>query len=332
MGSENTNTRQPILSLGLLAVLVIITVAILGIHSSYIPPPVPEFLTKPETPSVKSTENSLRLTSPLDYKKTGPLENYSPETLFEKINGKAPLYLESGFIRLQSQRFVHNSNTALWFEVFIYNMTTDLNAFSVFSTQRRPDTGNNPSLKKFRNYITENGIFAQLGHYYVECIGSSTSELLREGMLKTMQSLIAENTLPTSPINELNLFPQQDLNPQSLKLYLANTFGSEALTNTFLCEYTIDDTPPITAFISSQQNSDQAMRVAEAYSRFLTDSGGSPLAGMSGNIKYIDLYGTVESIFQVNTYVGGVHEADDLESARLISERLFKALQEQTQP
>lgn len=332
MASGKKGAKQPILSLILFAVLGAIAVSILSIHSAFIPAPPPAFLEDSPVPSVhSSTAHSFTLSSPPQFEKAGPSEKYDSEGLFEKINGKAPLYLNAGFIELQSQRFVHKDDSHQWFEFSLYDMAADTNAFSVFSTQRRPDGTISPSLFAYEHYHTENGLYLQLGRYYIECVGSSESALLKEGMVKTVLALLAENTIKTTAIAELNLFAKEGLSPHTLKLYLADVFGSEALTHTFVGQYIIDDLP-ITGFISKQKSSEQAVRVGHDYYQFLIDSGGTPLVDGDGKIKYLNLFGTIESIFQTGIYVAGVHEADNLKNAQIISSRLLKRLQSQISP
>ncbi len=66
-------------------------------------------------------------------------ERFGPDTLYEKINGRADLYLSSGFASLKTQRFSMDKTAGAWVEVFVYDMATPENAFSVFSMQRRED-------------------------------------------------------------------------------------------------------------------------------------------------------------------------------------------------
>lgn len=48
------------------------------------------------------------------------IEEYSAENLYEKINGKAPLYLEAGFKKLTTQRFVSADDESIWMENYVY--------------------------------------------------------------------------------------------------------------------------------------------------------------------------------------------------------------------
>ena len=79
------------------------------------------------------------------FKPLAPIESYGPETLSDKIDGKADLYLPAGFKEMSCRKF--NLDTAAdkaFVEVFIYDMGSAANAFAVFSGQRRPGSPNIP--------------------------------------------------------------------------------------------------------------------------------------------------------------------------------------------
>ena len=112
--------------------------------------------------SATATE-SLSLTdlAPPDVQAFSPPERFDPETLSDKINGKAELYFSAGFRSLETQRFALDGDPTLWFEMFVYDMGTARNAFSVFSMQRRGDLeagGPTPFA-----YATPNGRFLAHG-------------------------------------------------------------------------------------------------------------------------------------------------------------------------
>lgn len=327
MKQKKRQGNQPQISIVVLCILAIITFSILYIHSTFIPTPSPSFFTDKTDLKTKSvTKHHPDLPVPAKFKKLGPQEKYDKEGLFEKINGKAPLYIDNGFVGLISQRFAFLSDSSRWFEFYLYDMENSKNAFAVFSSQRRPDSNTLEPLGKFDHYQTENGLFLRLGKYYIELIGSDTSNEILEAMANISLAFLKTNNIKSSPIEELKLFPEQGLIPTSIRLYQENAFGSDVLTNTFVARYTIDG-QSVTAYISSQTNSNQAELAGEGYYRFLIDSGGAPLEGAKQNIRYVDLFGTIESLIVTDNYVAGVHEADDLQHAEVISKRLLNRLQ-----
>ena len=69
----------------------------------------------------------------------GQAENFNPQNLYHKINGKADLYLASGFVSLKAQRYHLEGDPNSWLEMLAYQMKSPRAAFAVYSQQRRPD-------------------------------------------------------------------------------------------------------------------------------------------------------------------------------------------------
>ncbi len=260
------------------------------------------------------------LTLPANFDFSGKREQYNSEALYEKINGKAPLYLEAGFITLTTQRFKHREDSSLWFELFVYDMGTALNAFSVYSTQRRPGATVISSLGSHDHYKTENGLHLRHGTYYIECIGSTSSALLDEALVAIGQDLLSADPGSGAFITELQLFPDENLVPGSFKLILNNAFGSEALHSTFIAKYRLND-QLVTAFISTQKSPVEARQVAKNYYQFLLDSEGTPDNSVN-SMQLVDLYGLVEIVFADGPYVAGIHEGENRIDALAIGGRL----------
>ncbi len=74
-----------------------------------------------------------------DFPPVGKAETYNTDNLYEKIDGKAPMYQEAGFVKLTTQRFAAKSNSELGLELYLYDMGNAKNAFSVYSRQKRAD-------------------------------------------------------------------------------------------------------------------------------------------------------------------------------------------------
>jgi hypothetical protein len=127
-----------------------------------------------------SVQLSTLVPLPENFTEMTPLETFTPETLYEKIDGQADLYLESGFLQLKSQRYVHTGNQDMWFEVFKYDMGTTENAFSVYSQQYRDD-GHPLEWAKYA-YSVANALFFVHGQDYMEMRAAGTSDELIASM------------------------------------------------------------------------------------------------------------------------------------------------------
>jgi len=273
---------------------------------------------------------------PSGFKKLSEAETYVPENLYEKIDGKATLYIESGFVKLSTQRFVSQNDDTLWFELFLFDMAAPKNAFSVYSVQKRPDVEAFPAMQFA--YSAGNALYFVHDKYYVELVGSSESA----DLLKAMSDL-ADKLTPApvfrqenagvgkvTEIPELTLFPQENLVPGSAKLYLSDVFGFDGLSDTFVCQYRAGD-ESITAFLSKRPSPQDARTVTESYYNFLVDNGGKDKLASDKNLqtikcKVLDFYDTTEIIFAIGPYVAGIHEAKNQQSAEKLAAELFNKL------
>jgi hypothetical protein len=126
---------------------------------------------------------------PSELKDFGPAENFTPDNLYDKIDGKAELYLASGIVGMRCQRFALKADTDQWLEWFVYDMGTLPQAFSVFSTQRRAE-GENLDLTDYA-YRTQNAVYFIAGSNYVEAVASSSNEALMNATLDMARRFVA---------------------------------------------------------------------------------------------------------------------------------------------
>ena len=274
-------------------------------------------------------EVALGRMKPPGFKTFSEAEIYIPENLYEKIDGKAPLYLESGFMELLTQRFISEDDETLWMEIFVYDMAALKNAFSVYSVQKRAGVELLPD-KQF-GYKTSNALYFVHGKYYVELLGSAESAELLGAMGQVMQNI--SSNLPIDKdanIDKLTLFPEEDLVLGSTKLYLTDAFGFEGLTDTFIARYKFGD-EIITAFLSQKDSTAEAITVFENYYKFLLDNGGKELPTTSPKIKFVDFYGTLEIVAVAGPFVFGIHEAENTQLAAKVQKRLINKLLESTE-
>ena len=266
-------------------------------------------------------EPSTLVSLPEDVHVMTPLESFGPDTLYEKINGQADLYLASGFVQLKSQRYAQTGNQDIWFEVFKYDMGTIENAFSVYSQQYRDD-GRPLEWTEFA-YAVPNALFFVHGQDYIEMRAASTSEELFASMEGVAKGYVASNVLEEATVAGFAWFPEKDLDKKSLTLVVSNAFGFERLNQVYTAKYQIDGMT-VTAYVSKRASAAEAAELASAFSEYFLRFGGQELgAGFpSQNGKIIEIMDTFNIIFSEGPYLAGVHEAMNMEIARELASRL----------
>ncbi len=322
-----SNKVETVLGFLILCLLLVIAIGVLIKQSRYDEAPFTAALSK-DLPARDDHDSAGPARDLRDYRPEGwvvmtPAERFGPESLSEKIDGRAELYLSAGFLSLRTQRFAVAGQPEQWLELFLYDMGDRRNAFSVYSTQRRADAEDVPLAQSA--YRTENALFFQHGQFYVEMIG--TSKQMVERMLAIGENFIREHPADADRIDELTLFPEASLVPGSLALLAENVFGFDRLSHTFTARYRLAETE-LTAFLAPQASATAAREMANAYHEFLTANGGEDvsLTVPIPDAWVVKVFDTFEVVFIHDSYLGGVHEAERKDLAEELTLKLKKAL------
>ena len=306
----------------LLAILIIITITLLITQSDY---DMTRFGVGTDVSAPGTEQLSLSSLIPAGFD-TLSNETYLADNLYEKINGKAPLYIESGFVKLSTARFVSKDDESLWMELFIFDMANIKNAFCVYSVQKRPGVDILPDMQF--GYRTTDAPYFVHGKYYVEFIASSKSDELFKAMMETVQKIQAYLPIDVDiEIPELSFFPQENLVAGSFKLYLESAFGFEGFTDIYTAQYKFDD-ETITAFFSRKDTAAEATKSFESYHKFLIENGGEDAPSNNPKVKFVDFYGTLEIVTVAGPFVFGVHEAENPKLASKVEKMILNKLRE----
>lgn len=275
-------------------------------------------------PATVTESISLADLAPADIQPFSPQEYFDPDTLSDKINGKAELYFSAGFRSLNSQRFVLTDDPALWFEIFVYDMGTARNAFSVFSMQRRG--GLEPGGPALYAYATPNGWFLAHGRYYLELVGAEASNILMTAAETMAASFVEQIGVDAANVTEMVLFPEEGRVSGSQSLVASDAFGITGFNQVFTARYDQQGVS-VTAYVTRRESEALAETTAEMVRDFYLEFGGTSLGGPE-SVAVIDILDTIEVVFHQGHYVIGVHEAPDRETALALAEQIQKRLQE----
>jgi len=256
-----------------------------------------------------------------------PPERFDRETLSDKINGKAELYLSAGFVRLDCQRVALSGRPEDWIEAFVYDMGAAPNAYAVFSQQRRSDAA--PLDFAEFAYRAENALFLAHGPFYLELIASSREPRLLDSLEALARGFMARRPVGGAAMAERALFPREGLDEAGIRLIPTDAFGVSGLDRVFAATYTADGVE-MTAFLSRRTNSQEASDLARSYVEFLKAYGGeaSPADAPVGGATVIAILDMVEVVFSQGPFLAGVHEAPSREQALWLSGRLAEKLKE----
>jgi hypothetical protein len=256
-------------------------------------------------------------------------ETFSADNLYDKIDGKAELYTSAGVLGMRCQRFALKSDPNIWAEFFLYDMDNLRQSFAVYSQQRRAEA--QPLDLTAYAYRTQNALFFCSGRYYVEAITATPVSEMMSAMLSLAREFVGKNPAPNTRLAEPDLFPPENLAPNSYMFQPADAFGFDQFKNVFSATYKVNGVD-VMAFLIIRSTPQEAAALSAAYQQFLRNNGGKNLTGTGKvpNGSFAELLGSVELVFSRGNVVGGVHAAPNLEAAEQVGARLYEKIPEAT--
>ena len=146
---------------------------------------------------------------PAELQVSGEPESFTPDNLYNKIDGKAELYTAAGVVGMKCQRFALKASPDDWLEWSVYDMGSLPHAFSVFSTQRRAE-GQPLDLTAYA-YQTQNALYFVAGNNYIEAVASSANRPLLDALLALAKRFVAANSEGAGQMPEMQLLPAENL-------------------------------------------------------------------------------------------------------------------------
>jgi len=329
--NKNNSQRQTFLSVVILSILMVIGAGIFITQSHFNPGILQQdaLLSEPNKDKLSSqlSPNPSFVPLPEGIEPLTSTEIFDTRNLSDKINGKAELYLSAGFNRLVSQRFRDDRATDLWMEAFVYDMGNSQNAFSVFSAQRRQDA-ESLGLAQYA-YRTPNALFLIHGRYYVEIITSKVSGQVLQPVRMMAETFIRNTPSEATAVNEMALFPKQELVKNSMVLISSDAFGYDGFDKIYTAEYEFDD-HRLMAYLSHRRTPEQAKELASNYTVFLLAYGGQKIEAQLPikGARLIEILDTYEIIFSHGSYLAGIREAATIKQAKTLAIRLYHRIKE----
>ncbi len=169
------------------------------------------------------------------YKTVSDYPVYTPDDLWDYINGAADAYLALGFIDLNITEYVKGKTNI---KAEIYRFDDDAEAFGIYSMERSP--GYTFIQTGVQGYNEEGIVHFYKDRYYIKVSSHSKSGKVNEKM-KELAGLIAgriegKNDFPAL----LKIFPAEGLLKNQETYLLESILGHEYLNDAFRASYEVD--------------------------------------------------------------------------------------------
>jgi len=167
----------------------------------------------------------------------GPSE-YSPENLWEYLNGGAPLYLSYGFRRLAHVRYQLSGDMLAGITLDVFDMGTELGAFGIYSSGRPPGA----ELRQWgaEGYRSGTVTAAWKGSYFVHVEADDDRPVLIEMLDGLVERMCHGISGGTSRPEILDPLPPGGLVALSERFVAEDLLGHSFLPGGVLATYEID--------------------------------------------------------------------------------------------
>ena len=250
-------------------------------------------------------------------------EFYNADNLFEKIDGRAPAYLNFNFQNLRCRSFSIIGTIGSFVDVYEYRFDTPVNAFGMFALERDPKGGQLDFAPD--GYASGMGFFFRQGPRYVQVMASD-----QQAKTLKLARAIAEDRAKNLPSDDAGLdarrrLPATGLDPASVQFVQDNAQGQAFLKNVFQANYDFAG-EKLSFFVMVAAPADAAA-AWKSYLDFAGQFGGkvAALPDVSGaKIFAARNFGAWKVIYQRDGEIGGVVDAGDEAQARQFVEKYLE--------
>jgi len=251
---------------------------------------------------------------------------YTPDNLYQKINGRVGLYLQYHVAGLAFGSYVFANSDDRTLDIFWYDMGSPENALGIYRAEAPPDA-EEISIGT-HGYTTGGAVFFIKGGHYVQILPATTQPADAEAALavarRISDSIADEGDGPWA----LRVFPKEGRRDGSLEYVSEDAFGLSFLKEVFTVSCEVDGAA-VTLFVHRAADAAAADALYHRYLAYFREDGRvlwtDPEA--SRRMTAGEVYGAIDVVFVHGRYLGGAAGVDNMEIGRSAAARFLTTLQ-----
>jgi len=252
--------------------------------------------------------------------------HYTPDNLYEYIDGEAELYLTYGFRELATQTYFWGSADDTSFVVDIYDMGSPLNGFGLFSNYRQP--GYHYESIGTEAIVSDYGLRFFQGRYVVEIKTGNISDRLNKAV-RTVAERISER-IPDPPDlpSSLNLLPAEEQIDKTLRYISKEMLNQGFLPGGLEAKYLTGE-EEIAGFVVLFDSPEEAKIGLNRLRTFYQDMNASFVASpdvIGEGFAVRSSYHGYVLVSQTGRYLAGVQDLSSPEKGRSLLSRIVGGL------
>ncbi|MCS7254278.1 MAG: DUF6599 family protein [Armatimonadota bacterium] len=262
--------------------------------------------------------------------KRGKVESYTADNLYEKINGRAELYISYDVVGLTctSYRQANKDGDEKFIDVFVYDMGAPENAFGIYSYERVAGIGKPVKLGN-DGYQAAGSIYFWKGKWYVQVVVPFEDDAMKHACEAIAKAI--DTQLQGEPVSiwGLKVLSKDGLIQDSITYIKRKAFGYDFLSEVYTAQYRYAG-KTLKAFVSRCSSAESARAKLSKWKNTLRKYGKVVSEKPSkGEPQFVGKVGDrFTVVFCKGSLLGGVIEASDLKIAEEFAKSLFDKLRQ----
>lgn len=251
------------------------------------------------------------------WKTNGSINTYTPDNLFEYINGAAEVFLNCDFRKLYSRAYESKADKSVTADIYLHSSIN--NGFGIYS-QEKPEKGE--FIKIGTQGYYEHGVLNFFkGKYYVKLSSFNLGDKDRELLLKFASGIAMlikdDDGFPIV----LQCFPQPGKLLNSERYIATDFLGHSFLHSAFIAVYQLKG-KKIKVFIIQSKSAEEAQTIINNYFAFIRKKGETIQKSDSGTYFSDPYYRSEGPMNMMNNgeFIWGMFHLDRQESVKILKE------------
>lgn len=196
-----------------------------------------------------------------DWRMDGDVQIYVPENLYEYIDGAAEGFLDYGFRKLATCRYVQNGSEANEITVDVYDMDVPLQGFGIYACERSIED-------RFiklggQGHVSETDLGFWQGKFYVKMVFFGRSDNPENLLLDFAKRLSARAEGNPPQPEFFDVFPDRHRVPNTEQVFLKAPLGHTFLSPAYQVSYKGEDRPAMMIVSIARSHSEAVERIGK---------------------------------------------------------------------
>ena len=264
--------------------------------------------------------------TPEGFTKKSLVERYTEANLYEKIDGRSELFQSYDVTGMTFVTFSKADDPSRFIDVFLYDMTTPLGAFGIYSVVG--SSGSKAIATGDGGHRTKADLFFRKGQYYASILTSGPDEEVQKAASALADTLAKRLKGKAAEIWGLAMLPAKNRVEDTVRYFMVDALGLDFLTNAFMAQYR-DGEAKFTAFVARCKSADNAAEVLAKYKVHLEEFGhmAEPAKIEGASVMFADVGGDhFVGACRVGDVIAGVTEVKGRDAAVKAMTFLLKGL------